>query len=122
MPRGRKTEHGETILVQVVNQLRHKAQVESWAWRFAGHQVRPGWHEHAACKHTSTEAWFHQDRAFRHVMTPMCSTCPVRLDCGAEAVQTEPRDKALVHGVRAGFGPLDRLRAGRMSDRLAQTL
>jgi hypothetical protein len=122
MPRGRKTDQGETIQVRVIRELRHKAQVESWAWRFATHRVRVGWHEHAACLGTETEQWFSDDRTARHEMMPVCHGCPVRVDCGAEAMETEHRHKALVHGVRAGFGALDRSRQGQIYDRLTQTV
>jgi hypothetical protein len=121
MPRGRKTEQGETILVQVVNQLRHKAQVESWAWRFAAREARVGWQDHAACRGTETAAWFDEDRTRRHDLLPFCCECPVRVDCGREAMETEQRHTALVHGVRAGFGPFDRYRAAVIFDRLTQS-
>jgi hypothetical protein len=121
MPRGRKTEQGETIQVRVIRQLRHDAQVESWAWRFAAHQVRVGWYEHAACRGTGTEQWFSEDRSKRRDVLPVCSDCPVRIDCGTEAMETEHRHTALVHGVRAGFGAFDRYKQGQIYDRLTQS-
>jgi hypothetical protein len=121
MPRARKTEQGETIQVRVIRQLRHDAQVESWAWRFATHRVRVGWQKQAACIGTDTEQWFDEDRSRRREVLPVCFSCPVRLDCGTEAMETEQRHTALVHGARAGFGAYDRYKQGRLYDRLTQS-
>jgi len=118
MPRGRKTDHGEVINTRVIHKLRHDAQVESWAHRFAAHKVRPGWTEHAACRGTDPAAWFDQDRTRRQDLFPVCLACPVRLDCGAEALATEERHTAMVHGIRAGMSAFDRYKAGRIYDRL----
>jgi len=118
MPRGRKTDHGEVINTRVIKKLRHEAQIESWAHRFAAHQIRLGWAEHAACRGTATDAWFDQDRSRRRELFPFCESCPVRLDCGTEAMVTEERHTAMVHGARAGFGPFDRYKAGQIFDKL----
>lgn len=121
MPRGRKTEHGETIHTRVVHKLRHEAQIESWAWRWAHHRVRHDWQQHAACRDTDTEQWFCDDRSRRTELFAICNECPVRLDCGREAIENEDRNTSLVHGVRAGFGPFDRLKAAYIYDRLKRS-
>jgi carboxylesterase type B len=122
MPRERKTDHGAVVNTRVMVQLKRRAQAESWAWRFAVHEIRVGWQDYAACKGTDTAAWFDVDRTRRHDLVPFCDSCPVRLDCGREAMETEQRHVSLVHGVRAGFGPNDRYRAARVYDRLTQTV
>lgn len=121
MPRARKTEQGEIIQVRVIRQLRHDAQVESWAHRFAAHRIRVGWQDHAACRGSKTEDWFAEDRTRRRDVLPVCHSCPVRIDCGTEAMETEQRHTALVHGARAGFGAFDRYKQGRIYDRLTQS-
>jgi hypothetical protein len=121
MPRGSKTDHGETINTRTVKKLKREAQVESWAHRFAAREARVGWHEHAACRGTDVAAWFDEDRTRRHDLLPFCSECPVRVDCGREAIDTEQRHPGLVHGVRAGFGAFDRHKAAVIFDRLTQS-
>lgn len=108
--------------LRLIKQLRRQAQIESWAHRFAVHRVRYGWQQHAACRGTDTLAWFDDDKNKRADLLPICASCPVRLDCGTEAMQQEERHTMMVHGVRAGFGPHERHQAGRIYDRLTQSV
>lgn len=119
MRRTRNTLRG--LDTRVVRNLRRNAQIEAWSFRWADHQIRNGWQEYAACRNTDTAAWFDEDKSTRRNLLPLCLCCPVRLDCGAEAVDVEERNPRLVHGFRAGFGPHDRYRAAVLVDRLTQS-
>lgn len=109
---------GETLHIRAVRKLRRRAEAEAWAWRWVGHRPRDGWLEHAACLGTDTSVWFDEDKSKRNELIKFCHRCPVRLDCGAEAMKAEQREQGLVHGVRAGLRPADRFHAARIHDRL----
>lgn len=118
----RRSKPREVVDMRPVRRLRRRALVESWAWRHAGHDVRPGWRDEALCRRMGTEAWFDLDRTRRYELFVICERCPVRLDCGTDAMLHEQREPGLVHGVRAGMGPNERAKAARIFDRLRQTV
>lgn len=89
-------------------------------------EARPAvdtWHNRAACRFEDPEAWFPLPSQDNQDAKNICLGCPVRYDCGADAVRNRDR-----HGIRAGFllptqsRSLRRYLAAAESDRAAAEL
>ena len=84
-----------------------------------GAVVNPEWVDHAACKDQHELFFDHSPTAIDAAKT-VCSTCPVRSDCLADAIATEPIVGERHAGVRAGLDPdevAQVVRAARRRDR-----
>lgn len=85
-------------------------------------QERPiplDWRERAACKGTPLSYWFPHDKDVAaglpkdDIGKRICSTCPVRMECLAEALREEAADSTYRVGIRGGLIPAERLRLAR---------
>jgi Transcription factor WhiB len=65
------------------------------------------WLEQAACRGRPTSIWFSASPLDQAVAITICSTCPGREPCLAEALALED-DAAEVYGVRGGLRPAER--------------
>lgn len=74
--------------------------------RFLIHHPVDNWQQYALCKGTEPDLWFSRGGAIEQAKE-ICTQCPVRLSCGAEAVQQEIGEP-WVFGVRGGIGPEQR--------------
>lgn len=59
----------------------------------------PDWHEHAACRGTSSELWFGEARSdyVRRRRESLCASCPVFEQCRADQQQWEATDSRREH-------------------------
>jgi hypothetical protein len=65
----------------------------------------PGWQQNAACRGLHADLFFERHEYAAAIQ--LCKTCPVLLDCGAEAWGYET-GAVYFYGVRAGVPPLSR--------------
>lgn len=72
-------------------------------------RAQPRWHRDAACSGTPLGWWFPGRGDSTSEAKRLCSTCPVRAECLAEALA----DPELDHGVRAGMTAPERRRMRR---------
>lgn len=83
---------------------------------------RHAWLELAACRGKPTAWWYPQrgDSFTAAVAKSICSTCPVRAECLADALATEGYED--VAGIRAGLSPDRRLAMARRLRAVPPTL
>jgi hypothetical protein len=69
----------------------------------SGHGTR-AWVHQAACRGTPVRWWFPErgDPFAGQVALTICRSCPVRVDCLAEAIRLES-DQWQAHGIRGGL-------------------
>jgi hypothetical protein len=97
---------------QTIIALRREAQHVSWMLRHLTATPRNGWRQHAACRGTNTDLWYSDDPRPAECLS-VCRTCPVRIDCGADAWAEEQACYQDIYGVRAGMSPTTRRRLYR---------
>lgn len=79
------------------------------------------WLREAACTGMDTEIFYSVDGDSQDTAMATCLTCPVRRECLEHAIATEPSgSKLLVHGIRGGARPQDRIRIRNERKRAAE--
>jgi len=86
-------------------ELRNRTWNESVMLRSETRTPTPGWERDAACRGLHADLFF--ERHGYPAAIELCKTCPVLLDCGAEAWGYET-GAVYFYGVRAGVPPLPR--------------
>jgi len=97
---------------QTIIALRREAQHVSWMLRHLTATPRDGWRQHAACRGMNPDLWYDDDPRPAECLS-VCHTCPVRIDCGADAWADEQAYFEGIYGVRAGMSPTTRRRLYR---------
>lgn len=98
--------------LQTIIALRREAQHVSWMLRYLTAKPRTNWRQHAACRGMNPDLWY-DDNPRPNECLSVCRTCPVRIDCGADAWADEQNYLEGIYGVRAGMAPTTRQRLYR---------
>jgi hypothetical protein len=90
---------------QLITKLRNQTWDESMMLRAEIRTPATGWHNKAACRGSDPDLFF--ERHGHRDAIQICKTCPVMLDCGAEAWQNE-NGGVYFYGVYGAVAPLQR--------------
>jgi hypothetical protein len=92
---------------RLATELRKQTWNESVMLRAETRTPATGWHTKAACRGLDPELFYQRHGYPAAIQT--CKTCPVLLDCAAQAWANEI-DAVYIYGVYAGVPPLSRQR------------
>lgn len=98
--------------LRTIRNLKKAVWQESLMLRFFVHIPREGWRDVAACRGMDHELFYDSTVAADKVAETICNTCPVMMDCGAQALIEEANENHR-YGIRAGLGPITRMKLAR---------